>query len=168
MPMTSSGSVFFPANHRAIMSVFPSRPVRLLLVISGVLLAGYWLTLLVMTHLPPDFLYSHFTATGEYLEQGGDKPLHLLAYSGLAFLFTSWLWFRGVEEPRLWKLTAVVLCSYAVFDELSQIPFRRTADVADCLADWAGIALGSLCFLAARMILDRFSNRRNATSFEAR
>ena len=93
--------------------------------------------------------------------------MHLLAYAGLAFLFTSWLSFREVEIHRLWRITAVTLGGYAVLDELLQIPFRRTADVGDCIADWAGVAVGYLCFLAARLLIGRLGLRQIPASIKA-
>lgn len=129
-------------------------PPRTLTIACGLALAVYWIGLFVATHLPPEMLsqvlFSFFTAGDEYLEQGGDKTMHLLAYAGLAFLFSWWLWIRGVEEFQLWTLTIVVPAGYAVIDELLQIPFGRTADLGDCLADWAGVVVGTICFLAAR------------------
>ena len=125
------------------------------------------MTLFVMTHIPPEILFSHFSSADEYLDEGGDKLMHLLAYAGLAFLFASWLAFRGVADQRLWKITAISLCGYAIVDELLQIPFRRTADIVDCLADWAGVALGFLCFLAIRLLVDRLGFRQSPATTES-
>ena len=152
-------------------SPFRNNSGRTLLFVSGAVLGIYWLLLFVMTHLPPEMLsrvlFSFFSAGDEVLDEGGDKTVHLLAYAGLAFLFTSWLWMRGVDEFRLWKLTVIVLGGYAVADELLQIPFRRNADFGDCLADWAGVVIGSVCFLAVRLLVGRFGFRHTAPSAEA-
>jgi VanZ family protein len=153
------------------MSRFRNYSYRTLLIASGTVLGIYWIILFVMTHLPPEILsrvlFSLFSGGDEVLEQGGDKRMHLLAYAGLAFLFTSWLWIRGADEFKLWTLTIVVLSGYAVLDELLQIPFGRNADFRDCLADWTGIAMGSLCFLAVRLLLGRFGVRHTSASAEA-
>lgn len=141
-------------------------PFRKLLIAVGIALGAYWTFLFVMTHLPPEMLFRHFSSADEYLDDGGDKLMHLLAYGGLSFLFCLWLSFRGVEDRRLWRITAVTLGCYAVIDELLQIPFRRTADVRDCLADWAGVAMGLLCFFAARLIIDRLGFLHTPASAE--
>ena len=151
-----------PAN----MPLLSNIPLQRLLIASGAVLGLYWVTLFVMTHLPPEILFNHFSAADKYLDEGGDKTMHLLAYAGLAFLFASWLWIRRVEDRRLWKITGVVLCSYAILDELLQIPFRRTADLGDCIADWAGVVLGSLCFLVVRLLLERLKFGQIPASIE--
>lgn len=144
---------------------------RKLLIACGTVLGMYWISLFVLTHLPPGvldrFLSMFFSTGGEVLEQGGDKRAHLLAYGGLAFLFTSWLSIRRVPEFKLWTLTIAVLGGYAIVDELSQIPFRRSADIVDCLADWTGVAIGSVCFLGVRLLIGRFGFRHTPTSIEA-
>jgi len=144
---------------------------RKLLIACGSVLGLYWISLFVLTHLPPGFLNRFlslfFSRGGEVLEQGGDKRAHLLAYGGLSFLFTSWLSIRRVPEFKLWMLTVTVLGGYAIVDELSQIPFRRSADFVDCMADWTGVAIGSVCFLAARLLVGRFGFRHTSASVEA-
>jgi len=152
------------------MPLFRNISYRTLLLASGTVLGMYWITLFVLTHLPPEILnrlLALFFSRGEkVLEHGGDKRVHLQAYAGLAFLFTSWLAIRGTDGFKLWKLTIVVLGAYAVFDELSQIPFGRTASVRDCLADGTGVAIGSVCFLAARFLIGRFGFRHPSASAE--
>lgn len=152
------------------MPVIRSNSIRTLLVASGTALAVYWIALFVMTHLPPEMLsrllFNLFSSGDEVLDEGGDKTMHFVAYAGLAFLFTSFLWFRGVEEFQRWKLTFLVLGSYAIIDELLQIPFRRTADVRDCIADWVGVAIGSCCFLMARWLIDRLGLRQTPAQAE--
>lgn len=173
MPVAPQLSISHLVRHRSIMSLFRKIPLRMLAIASGTVLAVYWLTLLVLTHLPPEILsqillsFSFLSDGDEYLEQGGDKTMHLVAYAGLAFLFTLWLWIRGVDELRLWKLTIFVLGGYAILDELLQIPVRRTADVGDCLADWAGVTIGSVCFVAARVLIDRLGIRQTPPSASA-
>ena len=95
---------------------------------------AYWLLLFVATHWP---------MPGVVLPHNSDKAVHLVAYTVLAYLVG--LQFRqGYWRIRRWRLaTAAVVCLWAVVDELTQIPIPgRSADVMDCLADWAGCAVG--------------------------
>lgn len=106
--------------------------------ISGWLLAAYWLALFTGTHIPrpPELL------TIEH----GDKYLHATAYAGLAVLCG---WYLTTRGPLLaWQYGAifVALVVYGAADELLQIPVNRHVDVADWLADTAGIMLGLTIF----------------------
>jgi VanZ family protein len=129
---------------------------RSLLVLTGCGLGAYWLGLFVLTHLPPEWLFVQLPNASAMLDQGGDKPVHLLAYAGLAFLFISWLTLRYGRDARLYAIAAGTLAVYSVLDELLQIPVRRTADIWDCCADGIGIALG----LAVHAILVSFIKTR--------
>ncbi len=114
------------------------------------LLACYWLTLVVATHipLPPE----------EVLPLGSsDKLLHWGAYAVLAFLASlNWALWR----PLTWRAAALLWASIAAFgaiDEVTQIPVGRQGDPADWIADVAGalcgIALFELVWLAVRRFL---------------
>lgn len=121
----------------------PSRELRrILLFWTGCALIGYWLTLFVLTHLPPEWLWFPIPNANAILEQGGDKPVHLIAYAGLAFLFVAWLTLRSGREARHYLIAAIVVAAYAILDEVLQIPVRRTADIWDCCADWTGTGIG--------------------------
>lgn len=77
-----------------------------------------------------------------------DKLLHLLTFAVLM------VWFAGlVPERRHWQL-ALVLLAYGIMIELlqAQTPDRH-AEVADVVADGAGILLG---WIAARLGLARW------------
>lgn len=170
MTMYKTSSNLFLACHRANMPLLRSISIRTLLVASGTALTVYWIALFVMTHLPPELvsriLFNFFSSGDEVLEEGGDKTMHLVAYAGLAFLLASFLWIRGVEGIKRWKVTFIVLGVYAIVDELLQIPFRRTADVRDCIADWVGVAIGYCCFLLARLLIDRLRHLQTPSPAE--
>jgi len=85
--------------------------------------------------------------------------LHGIAYAGLTFLFASWQWMRGADDRRLIVLSLIVPGLYAIFDELLQIPVRRTADLMDCFADWGGVLAGLTCFLLTRIIIGQIGGR---------
>lgn len=114
---------------------------------AGLLLLGYWLTAFALTHLPmkgeggPMFGIPH-----------ADKLVHMTIYTGLSGLLSVWF---GVRH-RIGGAVAVAvvvlfaLAAYATFDELTQIPVGRDADVLDWLADLAGIHLGLCGFLLLR------------------
>jgi hypothetical protein len=113
---------------------------------AGLLLLGYWAAAFTLTHLPmrgggPLFGIPH-----------ADKFVHLGLYAGLSGLLSVWF---GVRH-RIGGAVAVAvvvlfaLAAYAAFDELSQIPVGRTADMQDWLADLAGINLGLCGFFALR------------------
>lgn len=108
----------------------------------GAGLAAYWTLIFVLTHIPAHWLTVSFADAGEFLSQGGDKPLHVLAYAGLAFLLVSWLTLKQGFEAKQYLRTAIIVALYAVVDELLQIPVRRTADVWDVAADLCGLAIG--------------------------
>jgi VanZ family protein len=107
---------------------------KLVLQASQIGCIAYWLLLVVATHWPsPKVVLAH----------NSDKAIHLVIYAGLGFLMG--LQFRfGYWRTNRWPLaTAVVVGLWAVIDELTQIPVPgRSADVMDCLADWAGCGIG--------------------------
>jgi VanZ family protein len=104
------------------------------------LLVLYWITLVVLTHIPiPKLVYQ---------AQVSDKWLHFLGYINLVFL----LWFTIYPESRVnWRsrwawlilLAAVV---YGGLDELSQPYFDRSCDIEDFIANAAGIMAGLVIF----------------------
>jgi len=96
-----------------------------------VLLGVYWLALFLGTHVPITL------KTG----QGGDKILHFLAYTGLAFLMILVI---GGRNPtwRAFVLVLVATLGYGGFDEFSQLLVGRHCDFWDFVADIMGIGLG--------------------------
>lgn len=110
-----------------------------------VLLACYWLTLLVLTHFPPAGLMSPATRH--------DKIAHLVAFAVLAaMLATTWQLSAGrLTPPQLgWAWLAVIV--YAALDEWTQTFVGREASVGDWLADAAGafVGLATFAWLRAR------------------
>lgn len=112
---------------------------RLVRAISPWALAVYWITLFVMTHTP--------VPAGP---PGSDKLFHFGAYFVLAALFALVLLSRGYTPRRTALLTIPVLCGFAVFDEVTQMLVDRHCDVLDGLADWAGVAVGTVSVIGAR------------------
>ena len=111
------------------------------------LVAGYWLALFVATHLP--------RIPAALTMEGADKWEHLGTYATLACLLA----FRNsLGQPVNWKCLlriAVLVALYGVFDELTQIPVGRHADVEDWFADILGSAIGLSAFCAMRFVLLR-------------
>jgi VanZ family protein len=106
-------------------------------------LACYWLTLVVSTHVPPRL--------PGLPVQGADKLAHLAAYAMLAGLLAVNLQLAGGHVTRRhfrWLWIAVVL--FGAVDELTQPVFGRSASWTDWLADGAGAALGLALFALAR------------------
>lgn len=105
--------------------------------------AGYWVTLCVLTHLPPQDL----PRVGM-----NDKVEHLLAYGMLAGLIALALWVTFPRRPWLAWGVLVVGVVYGVADELTQPAFGRTCDFYDWLADAVGTTAGVLPVI----VLQRF------------
>ena len=111
---------------------------------AGLLLVLYWLAAFALTHLPMR------PGTGGIPHL--DKVVHLTIFTGLSLLLSVWFGVRKRVGGALLVAGCVLvaLSAYAAFDELSQIPVGRTADVRDWCADFAGINLGLLGFFALR------------------
>jgi VanZ family protein len=78
---------------------------------------------------------------------GGDKPWHLIGYTGFGLVIARAL-AGGLGRPvvlRTALLGIVFGVTYAVTDEIHQmfVP-GRSADVVDLLADTAGVILGTI------------------------
>jgi VanZ family protein len=107
-----------------------------------IIVAGYWLALLVGTHMPrvPKALQM----------PGSDKWQHTTAYAGLAFLLIAR---RSVGRPLTWKRAlgvAGIVILFGALDELTQIPVGRDAEFNDWLADSFGTLVGVGLFAAMR------------------
>lgn len=100
----------------------------------GYLLAAYWTLLFAATHMPPPDLSA--------LPKDTDKLLHFVCYAGLACLLGLWRSASGPLTLRSMGWVFVVVATYAVVDELLQIPINRKADTLDALADMVGALLG--------------------------
>lgn len=102
-------------------------------------LAGYWLALLVATHLP---------VAGATLRGGvSDKFAHVAAFAVLAAVFaTTWQLTAGrlTFSHLCWVWVVVVL--YGALDEWTQDMVGRQASFADWLANASGAALGLALF----------------------
>lgn len=96
-------------------------------------LAVYWLTLFIGTHLP---------RVPKALAEQGDKLLHVGAYGGLATLLMVWRLSRGpVSRLRLLR-DGLMIAVFAAFDEITQPLVGRFCDPLDWLADIAGAGVG--------------------------
>ena len=116
------------------------RGVRIALLV----LAFYWLALIIATHVP-----------AKVIEQVkvNDKVAHNIAYSGLAFLLA---WAIPTNPKRLSQnvvIATLVGTIYAGVDELTQIPVGRTADWGDFSADLFGILIGIVVYIVMRGII---------------
>lgn len=107
------------------------------------LLAGYWISLLVATHLPK-------RVAGLPTNQA-DKLVHFVAYAVLAWLLAmAWQASVGRLNARHLKFVWLVVVLYGAVDEMTQPLVGRTASLADWLADAAGAALALIIFQLAR------------------
>jgi VanZ family protein len=112
-----------------------------------VLLAGYWLTLLVATHLPAQ-------VAGLPRNQA-DKLIHFVAYAVLAWLLASaWQASVGRLNARHLKFAWLVVVLYGAIDEITQPLVGRTMSVADWLADAAGAAVGLIVFRVTSRVFE--------------
>ncbi len=125
------------------------------------------------------FFGTHLPYVGPQGISHMDKMLHFSAYLLLTTcLLTSWeltrLHYRlaksqhnksphnksqhklGVLQPLHYFVVWLVVILYGLFDELTQIPFGRTCDGLDWLADVAGAATGLILFQAVRFLVFRF------------
>ncbi len=108
---------------------------------------GYWVALFVATHLP--------RVPVQFSAPNADKWEHLAAYGLLACLLAGR---QSLWQPLKWKglaRIAVIVALYGIFDELTQIPVGRQADVADWLADVTGCGLGLAVFAIGHSLLVR-------------
>lgn len=108
------------------------------------LAAVYLVILFVGTHIPtPDVGVD---------VSGLDKVLHLSAYAVLTFaVMLGWELTVGALAAKHYFAVWLVGTVYGMFDEATQIPVGRTADMNDWLADVAGIVLGLFAFRLCRV-----------------
>lgn len=109
-----------------------------------VLLPLYWLAIFIGTHLPPKALVQL---------RASDKLLHFSAFFGLSFLIC---WAISTHPKHRYRnvIIALLICVvYAIFDEVSQIPVGRTADIKDFAADILGAISGASVYVVLRALL---------------
>lgn len=111
--------------------------------LSIILLALYWVAMIVGTHVPADYIPPTFNWV--------DKAYHFAAYAGLAVLIVNAFGFRNVMRhgPSAMGGLLLLLCLHGAIDEVTQsfIP-GRFPSVADWIADSLGGSLGLVaCWL---------------------
>jgi VanZ family protein len=100
----------------------------------------YWPTIFILAHIPiPKFVYD---------ARVSDKAIHVLVYLILVFLF----WFIVSPTKRVnWRKAPVwcvliAMVAYSIADEVLQIYVNRNCDIADFLANMAGVLTGLIIF----------------------
>jgi VanZ family protein len=102
-------------------------------------LAGYWLALLIATHLPRDFP----GVPSEHV----DKVVHAATFALLGWLLaTAWQRTAGRLTGRHLRAAWLAIVLYAAADELTQPWFGRTCALGDWLADAVGAVVGLALF----------------------
>lgn len=117
--------------------------------LASVLLAVYWVTIFVATHLP--------SAALPILELS-DKVYHVAAFAGLAFLL-GWALPKSRRGMSVHGATVVSVGGlYAIVDEWTQqfIP-GRTCDPLDVAADILGLIVGFAVYVSLRAMCRRFA-----------
>jgi VanZ family protein len=110
------------------------------------LAAVYLLVLFAATHIP---LESHGGPTH------ADKIVHYAAYASLTVLvLLGWRLTIGRLQARHYFAVWIAGTLYGVFDEVTQTPVGRTADVNDWAADVLGIVTGLLLFRVGSALID--------------
>jgi VanZ family protein len=109
-----------------------------------VVLPVYWVALATLTHYP------RVQIPGEVPD--GDKLAHFGAFGLLAFLFWQMLAARRpLSAASVW-IAASILIPYATIDEYTQQFVGRYTDVADWVANVAGIACVLLALEVRRRV----------------
>jgi VanZ family protein len=117
--------------------------VRYLRLIFWFLTAAYWVTLCVLTHLPPTDLPRM---------QVDDKMQHFLSYGMLGGMLGMAMWVTFPRRPLLiWGVLAFGL-AYGALDEQTQKLVGRVCDLDDWIAD----AVGTMAGVLPVLVLQRF------------
>ena len=112
------------------------------------LAAVYLVVLFISTHMPSPPRLQILTIW--------DKFTHLSAYASLTFaVLIGWELTTGRLQPKHYFAVWFAGTFYAAFDELTQIPVGRHADMHDWLADVIGILLGMVAFGVGRVWIYR-------------
>jgi len=104
------------------------------------LLIVWWICLFVLTTIPGDSMPNADIV-------GFDKIQHVLAYGGLATLFSLALLKRGIGRYSVFFISIFTLLIYGVFDEWHQQFIGRTCSLFDLLADMVGVTTFTLVTL---------------------
>lgn len=100
----------------------------------GMVLAAYWVTLFIATHIPLSALPGDTPSA--------DKLAHLLGYGGLGLLLGLWAALRTSLSVPVLLLLWGLLAAYGAADEWLQQFVNRTTDFNDWVADVIGATIG--------------------------
>jgi VanZ family protein len=95
---------------------------------------GYWIALVVATHLPPDRMVP---LPGRWT----DKLIHLACFGGLGALT---VWAKKIRTPGGVVVTLAALGVFAALDEWTQAWVGRQPGLDDWCADVVGITAGAV------------------------
>jgi VanZ family protein len=112
-------------------------------------LVGYWITMMLLTHLP------RVPAVGGVT----DKTAHFIGFALLGALLYLAIWAAGRATPWTSLLVLVVLGIYAAVDEITQPLTGRHASFLDWQADMAGAATAVMVLGAAHWATARRRRR---------
>ena len=118
--------------------------------------ALYWVVLFALTHTRPVHIIRG---------PSNDKLQHFLAYFVLGCLLGVTLWVARPARRKMVPLLVVAIgAAYGVFDELTQIPVGRDAEVLDWLADLSGSAAAAAIVAVVNFVHGRRSPRQPLAS----
>ena len=107
------------------------------------LLAGFWVTAFIATHLPK---------VPQPIHKISDKTMHGTGFAILGCLLSWVLYGRVKGLMRHAGVVLLVIAVYALLDELLQIPVGRHCDFWDWVADMLGATAGLVVFHLLRRI----------------
>ena len=120
------------------------------------LTALYWTVLFALTHTRPIHIVRG---------PSNDKVQHFLAYFVLGCLLGVTLWVARPARRRMLPLLVIAVgAAYGVFDELTQIPVGRDAEVLDWLADVSGSAAAASVVAVVNFLHSRRSRPQSLSS----
>ncbi len=132
------------------------RSIRVILVIVLVL---YWVTMFVLTHMPP----RNLPGVGM-----NDKVQHFLGYGALGTLLYLTIWAFWPEFRFAWLVVIVVAMCYGAADEITQTLVGRTCDFYDWLADVGGSVLAAATLTTFRWAKWKRTIARQRDAWKAR
>ena len=110
----------------------------------------YWAFLCVVTHIPQPRLPGVPVS---------DKTSHLIGYGVLASMLYVTLW---IARPHNWSLVwqiPLILFVYGALDEITQPMFQRSGEVADWVADAAGVLIAVAGWSCIRLFAARITKK---------